>query len=993
MKRLLIILMLTLCGLAASERVAAQYYSWGADPLSFRWKQMKGDKYRVVYPDTARHIASRMVYYLDNIKEDIDYGYRFPQMSIPFVVHPSNFRSNGLVMWMPRRLEFLSTPSTESYATPWTKQLIAHEYRHAVQYNNLNRGVIKALSYILGQQSSTIGLLVMPLWMMEGDSVMAETEMTTFGRGLQPSFTLTYRAHGNIAAEYRNIDKWFSGSFKDYIPNHYQLGYLMSRHGYNRFGKVMGDDVAELTTRRPYMIVSTSWILKSLYGLTQPNLFYDTFYKLYKHWEPLSQVEESTRPLPIKERKSHTIYSHPMMTDDGTLIMLKEDLDKPSAFVAIDTLTGKERHLAYTGVVSTRPALSASGRIWWTEYRQSTLFAEKVASQLCYMDLDRRVPLHKRKIRNALYPTPTSAEDISWVEYTPDGRYTIVANDIPATEPRVALSYGSEVHGMAWDDKSQRLYVIITDDDGMHIARVDGDTLHPVTRPSYSTISDLRAKDGVLYYGSIASGRDELHAYDIAREREYRLSTSRYGSFQPTPVGNGRVIATSYDRQGYKPVVQDLKDSTRTYYAKVPQQILLPNSKPWGVVNLDTVRYNEAAGEEVKERHPARRFSRVAHALNIHSWAPASYDPYAISEESSIAFNVGATIMSQNILSTTEGFLTWGWNYNEGSVYKGTLRYYGLGANIWFSGTYGGQQRIYDVAIYNTETGKLEFPEKPKYDRYFSVNGGVSVPLLLQHGYHTRQLTTAMSWSYSNGIVANVSNLHFEDGEVTNIATIGYTEGVHILNFGLSYQDVVRMAHRDFLPPWGLILSANYALNPTTDQFGNLLVGYAKIYTPGIAKHHSLSFAASYQTSLGGFQSEQVLSSLTFKSTRLLPRGHSSNEISNNDYFATSINYQLPIWYPDGGWPGIVFFKRLRLNAGFDYASFRRQKLKPETGSFIERRKHIGAYGLDLGVDFNIITMPEAATLSVTFSLYRKIEMYPYRGGKYYFAFGLGLPF
>lgn len=993
MKRLVILIGLILCGLLTTERVAAQYYSWGADPLSFRWRQMKTKEYRVVYPDTAQNIASRMMYYLDAVKEDIDYGYRHPQMSIPFVVHPSNFMSNGLVMWMPRRVEFISTPDVDSYSMPWTKQLIAHEYRHAVQYNNLNRGVVKALSYVLGQQSSTIGLLTMPLWMMEGDAVMTETEMSTFGRGLQPSFSIGYRAYGNVATEFRNIDKWFSGSYKDYIPNHYELGYLMSRHGYNRFGRIMGDDVAELTSRRPYMLVSTSWVLKRLYGSSQPKLFYDTFHTLHSHWAPLAKVEETTRPLPVAEPKSHTTYAHPQITPSGSVVMLKEDLDRPTAFVLIDTLTGREQRIAHTGLVSSRPALSPSGRIWWTEYRQSTLYAEKVASQLCYMDLDEGRPRRVRKVRNALYPTPTDSVNIAWVEYTADGRYTIVSQGVANAAERVAVAYGSEVHGLAWDELTASLYTIITDDDGMHIARVAGDSLQRVTRSAYTTLRDLRAERGRLYFGSIASGRDEIHCYDLARGEEYRLSTSRFGSFQPMPVDSGRVIATSYDRRGYMPIVQDFSDSIKVAYAPHPPKIMLPESKPWGVVNLDTVRFTDAAAETVEEATPDRRFSRALHAFNIHSWAPASYDPYAITEESSIAFNLGATIMSQNILSTTEGFLTWGWNPHEGSVFKGTLRYYGLGVNFWASGTYGGTQQVYKVAIYNPELGALEYPDEPERGRYYSITAGASLPLLLQRGYHTRQLTVATSWNFSNGMVANVDRLTFDGGKVTNIATIGYSEGVHLLNIGVTFQDFVRRAHRDFLPPWGVVVAANYAQNPTTDDFGHLIVGYAKLYTPGFAKHHSLSLAASYQTSLGGFQSDMVLSGLAFKSTRLVPRGYSSYDIANNHYIATSVNYQLPVWYPDGGWEGVIFFKRLRVNAGFDYASFRRATGFDDFGSIIENRRHIAAYGVDLGIDFNLFTLPSSATISATLSLYRKIELHPYKDGKFHFSFGLGLPF
>ena len=187
----MICILLTICGLAIAVNSSAQFYSWGADPTSFSWRQMKAEKYRVIYPDTAKSIAKEMMYYLDAVSPDISYGYRYPQMSIPFVVHPSNMQSNGLVMWLPKRVEFLSTPAVNGYSMPWIKQLVAHEYRHAVQYNNLNRGLVKGLSYVIGQQSSTIGLLFMPLWMMEGDAVMTETEMSTFGRGVQPSFSLT----------------------------------------------------------------------------------------------------------------------------------------------------------------------------------------------------------------------------------------------------------------------------------------------------------------------------------------------------------------------------------------------------------------------------------------------------------------------------------------------------------------------------------------------------------------------------------------------------------------------------------------------------------------------------------------------------------------------------------------------------------------------------------------------------------------------------------
>lgn len=992
--RHIFVTLLLLSGLVSAERIAAQYYSWGVDSPQHRWRQMKSDNYRVVYPDTAENIASRMMFYLDIVKDDVSYGYRHPAMSIPFVVHPENFNSNGLVMWMPRRVEFLSTPTTNSYATPWLKQLIAHEYRHAVQYNNLNRGVFKAFSYILGQQSSTISLLVMPLWIMEGDAVMTETEMTTFGRGMQPSFTLTYRAYGDVAGAYDNIDKWFCGSYNDYIPDHYQLGYLMSRHTYNRFGRCIGDDIAEITTRRPYMVFSTQRTIKALYGITDTQLFRETFNTLSEYWSTLPTTQTTTY-IPVAEPKSHTIYSHPQVTYDGDIILLKEDLDRPTAFVRIDSL-GVEHHIAYTGYISTRPALSKTGRIWWTEYRRSPLFDQEVNSTLCYMDLADERPRYRSDLRNALYPTPTEGHGLAWVEYTPDGIYSIVTEGTTEfdIDTRTALPCGSEIHGLAWDDTTKALYAIITDDEGMHIARVVRGGTEQVTRPSYSTISDLRAAGGKLYFGSIASGIDELHYYDIAEDKEYRISQSRYGSFSPTPYDDNRVVATSYDRRGYLPVWQDMTNRTEVTYTPLPEKRLLPEGREWNVVNLDTVRFTDTDYERIAQQTPPKHFSKFGHMFNIHSWAPASYDPYEIIEESSIAFNFGGTIMSQNILSTTEGFLTYGWNGQEGSVWKGLVRYYGLGVNLWVRGTYGGQQTLYGVKMWDPVNREEVYPEEPKRGRYYSAQVGATLPILLQRGYHTRQLALSTVWSLSNGMTANVGRLSFKNGVFGNIQKIGYSEGVQQLTVAATFQDYVRQAHRDFLPPYGFVAQGSYTLNPTSEAMGHLVVGYTKLYTRGFYPHHSFSIEASYQNTFGGFQSKDVLSDLSFKSTRLLPRGFSSYEITNKHYVATALNYHMPIWYPEAGVRGIVYFKRVRLNTGLDLASFYHPTFDIITGDVLKNRQHIGSYGIDLGVDFNILAMPEAATISAKFSLYRRVvSLNPLHSGKFYYSFSIGLPF
>ena len=166
-------LILTVVAVVATSEATAQYYSWGADPLGLKWMKGSTPNVEVIYPKSASQIGHTTLFYADRLNPYISYGYKLPALDLPFVIHPENMKSNGLVMWLPKRVEFLSSPSIDGYSMPWLKQLVAHEYRHAAQYNNLNVGFVKALSYILGQQSSTIGLIYMPLWMMEGDATLS----------------------------------------------------------------------------------------------------------------------------------------------------------------------------------------------------------------------------------------------------------------------------------------------------------------------------------------------------------------------------------------------------------------------------------------------------------------------------------------------------------------------------------------------------------------------------------------------------------------------------------------------------------------------------------------------------------------------------------------------------------------------------------------------------------------------------------------------------
>lgn len=957
----------------AAQSAYSQYYSWGADRSSLKWSQFKEDSVRIIYPDSVEFTARRMMHYIDAVKDDISYGFEYPQLKVPFVVHPDNFVSNGMVMWAPLRIEFLSTPAVDNYSMPWIKQLVAHEYRHAVQYNNLDQSTLKVISYILGQQGAAASLLFPPLYALEGDAVIIETQMSTYGRGLQPSFSIGYRAVGSEILDKRDFLKWRCGSYRQAVPDHYRMGYQILSYANEKYGENILDGAFNYIARNPQFISPYSIALKKYYGTSTKELFYETFESLNELWEPFSVVENSAQILTPAEKNNVITYSSPMPLPDGTLLVRRSDYKDPSRFVIFDPSTAQERVLAHTGSVSTRAAYAA-GRVWWTEYRRSKLFDEDIDSQLCYMDIDQRRPRMLKGHKSALYPTPIgdSADHIAYVEYDISGQYTVVELNGEEVISRTAVKFPNEVHSMAWDNLTERLYLIITGDEGMWIEGQSASGFEPITRPAYITISDLRAADGVLYFGSIASGKDEVHSFDIATGEERQLSESTFGSFGPVVDGD-KLYMTTYDKQGYLLSSQSIdKLARKVDYSLTPKNILNPQTTKLDIINLDTVKFDLLDLEASKEKYNSKKYHKASHLFNIHSWAPISYDPFNILSEMTLDVGLGATIVSQNLLSSCEGFLSYGWDSYQGSVLKGGVNYDGLGVDMTLAATYGGQQNVYLI-----DSSGINLKN------YCDLSFSASLPLFFSRGYHNRMFTAYAGWSYSNGIMptglksAYVTDL--ETGE--DKLTITYSDvktGLNKFSMGLSYSSYVNSAYRDLTTPLGYTLSASYATDPFSSDFSDLISLYGKLFTPGLAKNNSFTLAASYQDAIGGFEIDGYYP-LSYLSSILIPHGFSYLDISNNNYFSASAAYKFPLCYPefDALWD-LLYFKRLSLGFGADYAQFDYYK-SPNSSIY--------SYGVDLIVDLNALSMTSASTVTTTFSFYKPQD----RG--LYFQFSLSLPF
>jgi hypothetical protein len=781
---------------------------------------------------------------------------------------------------------------------------------------------------------------------------MAETELSAFGRGLQPSWTMHYRAmrestRGRVGGRGYSGDYWFSGSYRDFVPDHYRVGYQMVRWSYDHFDKFIWDDIARYVSRNPQTIMPTIVGLRKKYDLTPLELFRRTFTDLNAYWDSLPEVEDSSMRIATPET-SYTAYEWPLWLDDNTLVVFKTDFDRPSRIVKVDTATGKEKILTYTGVVSSRPVLS-DGLLLWTEYRSSTLWAEKTDSHLCTYDLATGHKKVHSGDRQIFFPTPTD-KGIAFVEYDYSGQFSISRNDECTLFPR-----DIEITGLAWDDVTGRLYFIGLDDGGMFIGKIgdakgeDDATFESnwdrLTPSRHITISDLRADNGRLYFGSIASGRDEAHAYDLATGTEYRLSESAYGSFQPSPsAGGGKIALTTYDHRGYHLAIQDTAEATVQEQRELPVDLVNPQWKRWDIPKMDSLVYSETTAIASEAKFKPRRYSRVLNILHPHSWLPVNFYPPAAIQEADLMPTLGATIMSQSLLSDATTWLAYGWDHRGGSMVRGGFSYNGLGPVLDVDFTWGG----------DNQTVHSDIPEGIDIElkRYFSIATRLSLPMTLSSGHWMSAVSPSAEYFYDNGLI-------FRTWDKDTEGKVKLTHGIERLTFGLVYSGQTRLAKKEFLPRWGFGAKAAFVVNPTNSDFRKIALLSLRGNFPGAARPHSTTLRMAWQESLGDDNAVMM-----FQMKEVFPRG-ARYDLGARRWASGSLDYQLPVWYPEGGWPSIIYFKRVRVNVFADYARWQDFSGKGSGINNAGKWRPLFSYGGDIILDVNPFRMPGGSNVSV----------------------------
>ena len=216
------------------------------NPPGLDWRQIQTERFKVIFPAAITADAQRVANTLEHTYGPVSKTLRGPQKPLEVVLVNQTTKPNGFVALAPRRSVWFSTPSQDTSlfgGNEWYQLLALHEIRHAVQYDRMRRGLVRLVWALSGEEGeSMVSNLLMPAWFWEGDAVGIETALSQTGRGRNPQFALDIRAL-LLAGRRYSYYKAYHGSYRDWYPSHYPLGYFLTTYVKRRYGPETWDKV------------------------------------------------------------------------------------------------------------------------------------------------------------------------------------------------------------------------------------------------------------------------------------------------------------------------------------------------------------------------------------------------------------------------------------------------------------------------------------------------------------------------------------------------------------------------------------------------------------------------------------------------------------------------------------------------------------------------------------------------------------------------------
>ncbi len=862
----------------ASSLVLAQQF--GGNPPSLRWRQINSDTLRIIFPAGLDSQAAQVASIAGALSRNTVYTAGGRRNKVNIVFQNQTTVSNGYVSLAPFRSEFQLTPEQNSFdlgSLPWQQQLAIHEYRHVQQYNNYRVGLSRALYILFGEGGQELAnSLSVPNWFWEGDAVFQETLVSRQGRGRLPFFFNGYKAIWASGKKY----SWATlrnGSLRDYVPDHYPLGYMLVAYGRQHYGEDF-------------------WKGVTLDAASFKGLFYPLQHSILRHaginftsFREHALQFFSSQPGDLTQKDSVSEYASrqhhfvadeefPQFADSSHLVYMRSSYQSVPAFFIRSLQDGSEKKLATRAVSLDNYFSCRSGRIVYAAFESDARWNWRNYGVLRIIDI------HNGSERKITTGTKYFSPDIS-----ADGKQIVAVQE--SAEGSCDLHILSTSSGkiskvVPNPDRlfytypkfydSSRILAAVRNSRGemaLGIFRISDGAATYMTPFSMNVLGFPSLYGDTVLFTASQQGQDRLFA--LIGEHVFRVDvpvqnrvTGNYGLQQ----GKAGFCWSSFSAVGYKLF---LAKPGEVAFREIPSEQMGQPLSLQGITVLEGGAQSGLLDLISVPSYAISRYPASFQLLHFHSWRPYISDPdYTLSLE------------SENILNTLQSELYINYNRNEQSK------------QIGMDGTYAQLFPWLDAGLDYTQgrNGYTQNGQKVFWNEA-QAWAGLSVPL---------QFTRFMSFTNLQFGTDLVYNQRYYQGN----AKYSFSHsGFYFLNSSLNFSHQVQQARMQINPRFAQSLSLNYRKTLTTLEASQFLAsGY--LYLPGVVSTHSLVLAAA-------FQQRDSLHQYGFSNSFPFSRGYSGVDFFR--MYRLAGNYHFPLLYPDWGLGSVIYFLRIRSNLFFDY--------------------------------------------------------------------------
>ena len=869
----------------------AQLLDYDQEPPSVKWKSIKTKHFDLIYPSVISKDAQRAANLLEHIYEPEIRTMDYPFKRLPIMLSTQSVISNGYVTLAPRRSEWYGTPpQIGSDDGDWYELLATHEMRHVAQFGKLlNRGLNKYAWGILGGETLplVINSFLIPRWFWEGDAVLIETLFSKGGRGRKPDFDMGIRAN-LLSKERFTYYKSMLGSYTDFVPNPYPLGYLIVSHARKFNGPLLWSNVLGRSSWFSFFPFGFSAALKGLSGQNVAETYDSTMDEFQWLWEQqrnslqFSACEYTKQKVP----SAYTNYLYPQQAADGTIYSLKTGLADAPKLVSID-VSGNEKTLA---TIAPMYKISVNREmVAWTSYKAHWRWGKQNYSNIILFDSENG---RKKTIRgNGKYFTPVLSPDndkIAAVEYTTDRKSRIVILDTETGQvlSRLPNPQNKVIKTPAWSSDGNKIVFTSQSAAGksLCIYNLNNDQSKVILFNTWLGITQPVFWKNYILFSSGYSGIDNIYALDTETGQPYQVTSRPFGAFNPSVAPESDIMLfNDYNANGYQIARMQLVPGQWTPIEEVTDRSLNYFSNM-----LDEEQGGNILGDEnlphlIYDEH---EYSTGKHLFNFHSW-----------EIYPDSINMGVRFLSNDILNTTALGIGAFYNRNEKSLgYILNLSYGRFYPVIDFN-----VQRLHRAVKYRTELNKT------KTDVWTETSAiiGLRLPVNLSSGIYRQ--------SFSLAAYAQFTDVRGQKHDYQFVNNFNNGQFVP-LYYSLNYSHIQSYAIKDVRRQWAQIFDMTYAHTPFEDSInkGAHLFSRLHLYFPGFLRHHSLLFSTDYEW--------QQPNPYRFQPLLKYPRGYSFK--FHNQFINASLDYELPLFYPDFDISAWFYLKRVKVNLFYDYGIY-----------------------------------------------------------------------